>query len=72
MEGLQISINSYLGPKIQLSSLVPQGGCMSPTLYSIYTSDLPPTIPDTEYVQFADDIAQIIMSPSKSKEVTTV
>ncbi len=66
----QININTFLGPNIPLLSGVPQGGCLSPTLYFIYTSHLPPPIPNTEDVQFADDITQIIMSPSKSKDVT--
>ena len=33
--------------------------CLSPTLNNLYTHDLPPPFPTTEYIAFADDITQI-------------
>lgn len=59
-----IRIGTYTGPPFPLESGVPQGACLSPTLYSFYTHDLPPPLPDTEYICFADDISQIISTPN--------
>lgn len=54
-----ISIGEYVGPLFKLGSGVPQGACLSPTLYSFYTHDLPDPIVHTDYICFADDITQI-------------
>lgn len=54
-----IRIGTYLGPPFDLQTGVPQGACLSPTLYSFYTHDIPPPIPNTDYIAFADDITQI-------------
>ena len=54
-----IRIGYHIGPPLQLHTGVPQGACLSPTLYSFYTHDLPPPLPNTEYIAFADDITQI-------------
>ncbi|KAF2344965.1 Reverse transcriptase domain [Trinorchestia longiramus] len=43
---------------------VPQGAVISPALYNFYTHDLPPPIPNTDYIAFADDITQITFSPN--------
>ena len=37
-----INIDNYLGPLFPLKSGVPQGACLSPSLYSFYTHDMPP------------------------------
>lgn len=65
----KISIGDHLGPEFDLLSGVPQGGCLSPTLYILYTSDTPPPTPYSEYVMYADDITQIVAYPGKSREI---
>lgn len=54
-----VTIENHTGPPIQLQTGVPQGACLSPTLYSLYTNDIPQPIPKTEYIAYADDITQI-------------
>lgn len=54
-----IRISSHIGPLFDLESGVPQGACLSPTLYSFYTHDIPDPLPNTDYICFADDITQI-------------
>jgi hypothetical protein len=54
-----IHLDNYTGPPFQLNSGVPQGACLSPTLYNYYTHDLPQPLPFTDYIAFADDITQI-------------
>lgn len=38
------------------------------TLYSVYTTDLPPPI-QAEFIAYADDITQIVKYEGKSKEL---
>ena len=61
-----VRIESHLGPNINLEKGVPQGGCLSPTLYNLYTRDTPPPTPYSDYVMYADDLTQIITYPSKN------
>ena len=56
----QIRIGQFTGQAFPLLSGVPQGGCLSPTLFNLYTSDLPPPQNDNEQIIYADDITQII------------
>lgn len=63
----KIRIANHIGPSFPLESGVPQGACLSPTLYSFYTHDMPPPLPDTDYICFADDITQIISVPYNYK-----
>ena len=59
-ENARIRLGNHLGEIIRLESGVPQGSCLSPTLYIIYTADLPPPQGSSEYVAYADDITQIV------------
>ena len=64
----QIRIDNAIGPKFDLKSGVPQGGILSPTLFILYTRDLPPAGNDCDDVIFADDITQVIQNFSDNKE----
>lgn len=57
---IYIQIGNFLGPPFELENGVPQGGCLSPTLFIFYTSDMPQPTPYSEYVTFADDITQTV------------
>jgi hypothetical protein len=63
-----IQIGNYTGPSFPLNSGVPQGACLSPTLYNFYTHDLPQPLPNTDYISFADDITQITSGRYKSHD----
>ena len=58
----RLRINNYTGPTFPLERGVPQGACLSPTLYTFYIHDLPEPIPNSDYIAFADDITQITFS----------
>lgn len=65
---IYIQIRECLGPPFEIENGVPQGGCLSPTLFIFYTSDMPQPTPYNNYVVFADDVTQIVAYPGKSKE----
>ena len=54
-----IRIDSFLGPSFPLLSGVPQGACLSPTLYGFFTHDIVEPSHHMDYIAYADDITQI-------------
>ena len=64
-----VRIGTHIGPPIHLQRGVPQGGCLSPTLYNLFTSDTPEPAPFSEHVMYADDLTQIITYPSRSRHL---
>lgn len=58
-----IRIGPHVGPPFPIDTGVPQGGCLSPTLYQFFTHDMPEPIGHTDYIAYADDITQIITHP---------
>lgn len=61
-----IELNTFTGPTFPLNCGVPQGSVLSPTLYNIYTADMPSAQHGTNVI-YADDVTQIITYPGKSK-----
>ena len=65
-----IKIGEYIGPKFSLLSGVPQGGCLSPTLFALYTADVPPPSVMNEMIIYADDITQIVQKKGSENYLT--
>ena len=58
-----------LGNTIEIKSGVPQGGILSPTLFIIYTADMPETPPNVLNISYADDVTQVIIENDKGKQL---
>lgn len=64
---VNIRINNTIGPSIDILSGVPQGGILSPTMYTIYTRDIPLPSVDSYDILYADDVTQLVIHNGKSK-----
>ena len=59
----------YIGPKFPLLNGVPQGGCLSPTLFALYTADVPPPSGMNEMIIYADDITEIVQKKKTARTI---
>ncbi|KAF2355151.1 Reverse transcriptase domain [Trinorchestia longiramus] len=57
-----IRIAHHTEPPVPIELGVPQGAVISQILYNFYTHDLPPPIPNTDYIAFVDDITELTLS----------
>lgn len=62
-----INTGNEFSNHIYLLSRVPQGSVLSPTLHTLYTNNLPSPEYNCLDIMYADDITQIITSPSRSR-----
>ncbi len=67
-----ISIGNEISNNINLLSGVPQGSVLSPTLYTLYTNDIPDAGPGCLVTMYADDVTQVITTPSKSRNMMKI
>lgn len=65
-----IQLGDHAGEQFQLHSGVPQGSCLSPTLFNLYVADLG-ELRYGKYIQYADDVTQIVRYPGRrAKQMT--
>lgn len=64
----EVYINNSNSTSKSIPAGVPQGSCLSPTLYNIYTSDVP-ALDNCEIAMYADDTA-VLCSSECSPEIT--
>ncbi len=58
-----------MGEPFALNAGVPQGSSLSPTLFTIYTADIPQPSIDYCFIQYDDDVTQIIAYNGKSRHL---
>ena len=66
----KIRIEHHKGDEFRIHSGVPQGACISPTLYSFQTHDIEEPDPNSDYIAYADDITQTIRYKGPGKHKT--
>lgn len=69
----RLKIKDVKSDPIPMKAGLPQGGALSPTLFTVYTADTPKT-PGVRTVQYADDTAYAVQDKPehvKSDEDTT-
>lgn len=64
---VKIRMGNIIGDPINIESGVPQGGILSPTLYTVFTRDLPQPAAFCHNIIYADDISQIITYGGQSR-----
>ena len=65
---VKIRDNNETGEDISIKSGVPQGGILSPTLFILYTADIPQTPEHTINIAYADDITQVVTHNGRGKK----
>ena len=69
----KIYIEDFAGPLFELKAGVPQGGCLSPTLFSMYTAEIPePETRNSIDIYYADDVTQLISYQTKSERLLAI
>ena len=64
-----IKLGQFIGPEFELETGVPQGASLSPTLFNFYVKDLPTPVENSDYIQYADDVTQIIGLPGPPEAI---
>lgn len=68
----QVRYNTVLTDKKSIEAGVPQGAVLSPTLYNIFTADIPRNLDNTELFTYADDTAIAASSRNINLAVTSL
>jgi len=69
----KVTIGSSFSDKHRICTGVPQGGVLSPLLFTLYVNDLPYSIPSSVSVlQFADDVKLITINSDSNKIISNL